>query len=81
MGVTSVTVAAGLAENAGIAERLDVFDVEQWLAAEILDRAGDSIVGRNQAVVQLLDRYNAIIGKVETDPSLRIEVAAAGRGG
>lgn len=76
-----VTVAAGLAENAGIAERLDVFDVEQWLAAEILDRAGDSIVGRNQAVVQLLDRYNAIIGKVETDPSLRIEVAAAGRGG
>jgi hypothetical protein len=72
-----VALATGLAENAGIAERLDVFDVEQWLAADIFDREGESLPGRTAAIGELLDRYNEIVGKVETDPSLRIEVAAA----
>ena len=72
-----VGLATGLAENAGIGERLDVFDVEQWLAADILDRAGDRPAGRAQALERLLERYNAIVDSVETDPSLRIEAAAA----
>ncbi len=71
-----VTLATGLAENAGIAERLDVFEVEQWLAANILDRDGETLSGRMEALAQLLSRYNAIVEMVETDPSLRIEVAA-----
>jgi len=73
----SVGLAVGLAENAGIAERLDVFDVEQWLAADILDRAGDRPAARAEALEALLTRYNAIVDAVETDPSLRIEAAAA----
>jgi hypothetical protein len=72
-----VGLAVGLAENAGIAERLDVFDVEQWLAADILDRAGDRPAARADALEALLARYNAIVEAVETDPSLRIEAAAA----
>jgi hypothetical protein len=66
----------GLAENAGIAERVDVFDVEQWLAADILDRQGQSVSSRSAALESLLERYNAIVSAVETDPSLRIEIAA-----
>lgn len=71
-----VSLALGLAENAGIAERVDVLDVEQWLASDILDRRGDGLASRNAALEGLLERYNAIVGAVETDPSLRIEIAA-----
>ncbi|MFY8142767.1 MAG: DUF4928 family protein [Caulobacter sp.] len=71
-----VSLAAGLAENAGIAERVDVFDVEQWLASDIIDRRGENLASRNAALEGLLERYNAIVGAVETDPSLRIEIAA-----
>lgn len=74
-----VGLAAGLAENAAIGDRLDVFDVEQWLAADIIERAGDSAGGRLAALEALLDRYNRIVAAVETDPSLRIELAASGR--
>jgi hypothetical protein len=69
-------LAIGLAENVGIAERLDVFDIEQWLAADILDRDGDQAANRARALTELLARYNAIVEAVETDPSLRIEAAA-----
>jgi hypothetical protein len=71
-----VSLALGLAENAGIAERVDVLDVEQWLAADVLDRQGQSVSSRSAALEGLLERYNAIVGAVETDPSLRIEIAA-----
>jgi hypothetical protein len=74
-----VGLAAGLAENATIADRLDVFDVEQWLAADVLERGGDTANGRVAALGALLDRYNRIVDTVETDPSLRIELAASGR--
>lgn len=74
-----VALATGLAENAGIADRLDVFDLEQWLAADIIGRKGDSGPRRTAAVETLLGRYNAIVEQVETDPSLRIEIATSAR--
>lgn len=70
-----VALATGLAENAAIGERLDVFDIEQWLAADILSRQGSSNRERLAIIQALLSRYNEIIGAVETDPSLRIELA------
>ncbi|MFZ5730909.1 MAG: DUF4928 family protein [Pseudomonadota bacterium] len=72
-------VAAGLAENAQIADRLDVLDAEQWFASGILKRPGSSPAERAAAVTALLDAYNAIVDQVETDPSLRIELASPGR--
>jgi hypothetical protein len=74
-----VGLAAGLAENAAIAERLDVLDVEQWLAASVLDQAGDSGAGRLAAFGALVEQYNIIVEAVETDPSLRIELATSAR--
>jgi hypothetical protein len=71
------TLALGLAENFNIANRLDVFEVGQWLAAEIIDRGGVSRGGRGSALSQLLDAYNRIVAQVETDPSLRVEFAGS----
>ncbi|MES2833672.1 MAG: DUF4928 family protein [Pseudomonadota bacterium] len=73
-----VPLATGLAENAGIGDRIDVFDAHQWLATGALDRGGDSPPARAQAVGQLLDTYNRIVEMTETDPSLKI-VLASGR--
>lgn len=74
-----VTLAIGLAENAQIGDRIDVLEVEQWLAAGVVESAGDRPSGRLASIQALIDRYNAIINQVETDPSLRIEFAASGR--
>lgn len=76
-----VALASGLAENAGIGDRIDVLDIEQWLAAGILEQQGSDASGRAAAVQGLLARYNAIVEDVETDPSLQIELATSGRGG
>lgn len=70
-----VTLAMGLAENAGIGDRIDVFDAHQWLAAGALDLGGESPQARAEAVGKLLEAYNRIVEKTETDPSLRILLA------
>ena len=71
-----VGLALGLAENAEMAGRIDVLDVEQWLAADVIARGGGRPTGRLQALRELVERYNRIVDAVETDPSLRIELAA-----
>lgn len=71
-----LALATGLAENAGIVQRLDVLDLEQWLSADVLDHGGEQPAGRINALQGLLERYNTIVTTVETDPSLRIEIAA-----
>ena len=73
-----VTLATGLAENAGIADRIDVFDAHQWLAAGVLDQGCDSPQARAHEIAQLLEIYNRIVEATETDPSLRI-ILATGR--
>lgn len=77
-GRRGLPLALGLAENFQIANRLDVLDVGQWLAAEVINRAGHSRGGRSSALSQLLDAYNAIVQTFETDPSLRVELAGLG---
>lgn len=70
-----LSLATGLAENANILDRVDVFDIQQWLAAGIIDGAGDSTATRLDALSALISRYNEVIETVETDPSLKIELA------
>ncbi len=74
-----VTTARGLAaaevlaENAGLGERIDIFEVEQFIALNLYELGKFAAEGRRVAVGDLVTRYNEIIEDVETDPSLKIE--------
>jgi hypothetical protein len=74
-----VTTARGLAaaevlaENAGLGERIDVFEVEQFVALNLYELGRFAAEGRRVAVADVISRYNEIIDEVETDPSLAIE--------
>jgi len=70
----SVTVAEGLASNAGLADRIDIFEVEQFVALNIYEWGEFGAEGRKTAVAELIERYNEIVDEFETDPSLRIEL-------
>lgn len=68
-----VTVAEGLAENAGLAERIDIFEIEQFVALNLYELGKFAAEGRRIAVGDVVARYNEIVEEVETDPSLKIE--------
>ncbi|MFU4176150.1 DUF4928 family protein [Pseudomonas aeruginosa] len=68
-----LTAAEVLAENAGLGERIDVFEVEQFVALNLYELGKFAAEGRRVAVGELVTRYNEIIEEVETDPSLKIE--------
>lgn len=68
-----LTVAEGLAENAGLGERIDVFEVEQFVALNLYELGKFAAEGRRIAVGDVVTRYNTIVEEVETDPSLKIE--------
>ncbi len=69
-----VAVVRGLAGNQGIADRLDVFEVEQFVTTNLYEWGKFSADGRRDALTGLIERYNEIVDEVETDPSLRIEM-------
>ena len=69
-----VTVAEGLADNKGLAERVDIFEIEQFVALNLYELGKFAADGRRAAVDDLVNRYNEIIDDVETDPSLKIEI-------
>lgn len=64
-----------LAEQANISSRLDVLDIEQFLAANLYERALFSAKNHLPRTTELLTRYNELIEAHETDPSLKIEIA------
>lgn len=68
-----LTVAEGLAENASLGERIDVFEVEQFVALNLYELGKFAAEGRRVAVGDVVTRYNEIVEEVETDPSLKIE--------
>lgn len=69
-----LTAAEVLCENAGIGERVDVFEVEQFVALNLYELGHFAADGRRVAVNELVSRYNEIVEDVETDPSLLIEI-------
>lgn len=68
-------VADTLGEQADIGSRLDVLDVEQFLAANLYERSLFSSKNHLPKTTELLARYNELIESHETDPSLKIEIA------
>jgi hypothetical protein len=68
-----VTVAEALADNMGLGDRIDVFEIEQFIALNLYELGKFDLPGRRVAVKDLVERYNKIVEDFETDPSLRIE--------
>ncbi len=64
--------ADAFALHAGIADQLDVLDAEQFIVANLHELAGFRSDQRRVTVEALVDKYNAIVGANETDPSLTI---------
>jgi len=72
---TKAAVAEGLADAEGIADRLEVLDIEQFLSANLHERALFQSEGRKARTEELITIYNRLVDTHETDPSLKIEIA------
>jgi hypothetical protein len=71
-----VRTAFDLVSDAGISGRVDVWDVQQFLSTNVNEHSLFDGAVRNAKLADIIDKYNAIIEEVETDPSLRIEFEA-----
>ena len=71
-----VHTAQTMLEDAGIADRVEVWDVQQFLSTNVMEHSGFAQNNRNATLAEIVARYNQIIDTVETDPSLRIEFEA-----
>lgn len=69
-----VATAEGLADNKGLANRVDIFEIEQFVALNLYELGEFAAEGRRMAVDDLVTRYNEIVEDVETDPSLKIKI-------
>jgi len=69
------TLAAdALAENKGIENQIDIFEIEQFLATNLYEMSRFINANRKPTAGKLIERYNIIVGDHETDPSLMIRV-------
>ncbi len=66
--------AVALAKNKSVGDRIEILEIEQFLATNVLEWSGFQQKGRSSSVEELVDRYNRIVEECETDPSLRIEI-------
>lgn len=68
-----VRTALDLASDAGLDGRVEVWDIQQFLSANIYEHSLFDEGNRNSTIADIVDKYNEIILAAETDPSLRIE--------
>ncbi len=66
--------AATLAKDANIADRLDILEIEQFIATNIYKWSAFQQTKRSVTVRQLVEAYNRVIDQCETDPSLKISM-------
>ena len=71
-----VKTALDLAADSDLSERIEVWDIQQFLSANITEHSLFDGTMRNAKLADIIEKYNAIIAEVETDPSLRIEFEA-----
>lgn len=72
-GQRGLTAAEVLADNQGLGDRIDMFEIEQFLAVNLYELGEFAAEGRRVAVNDVVERYNEIVDEFETDPSLKIE--------
>ena len=71
---TGVGGAKALAKNAEVADRIDILDVEQFIATNIYEWSAFQHEKRPASIDELVAAYNAIIDECETDPSMKISL-------
>jgi hypothetical protein len=69
-----LSVAEGLAANVGLSDRIDIFEIEQFVALNLYELGKFAAEGRKVAINDLVCRYNEIVDEYETDPSLKIDL-------
>lgn len=65
--------AKALSKQAGVDDRLDVIEIEQFIATNIYEWSAFERDARPTTVQDIIERYNRIVADAESDPSLRIE--------
>lgn len=68
--------AEGLLENAGIYDRVDLIEFEQFIATNVLELGAFSPNQQKLTLQSIVESYNNIISRHETDHSLKIEITA-----
>lgn len=63
-----------LAKNADIDDRVDILEIEQFIATNIYELSGFENAKRPIKIHDLVQAYNRIIDQTETDPSIKIAV-------
>lgn len=62
-----------IAKGFDIQERIEVLEIEQFLATNLLEWSSFANVNYKNEIKKLISKYNEIIDSVETDKSLKIE--------
>jgi hypothetical protein len=68
--------ASFLLKNSAIADRVDILDAAQFLTANVYERSLFQAATCKLTLAMLLEGYNAIVEKCETDPSLKIRLTS-----
>lgn len=71
---SKLAMAAGHAEQVGVEGRLDIYDLERFVSANLSEMAGFSFAGVREGFARLIDVYNERLQAVETDHSLMIKL-------
>ncbi len=71
-----VRTALDLAADAGLSGRLEVWDIQQFLSANVNEHSLFDEKMTAMTMSNIVDQYNKIVFENETDPSLRIEFEA-----
>ena len=69
-----VAGAAFLLKNSNLADRVDVLDAAQFLTANVYERSLFRAAHCKMTLAKFLERYNEIVARCETDPTLRIKL-------
>lgn len=71
-----VKTAYDLADDANLAGRVEVWDIQQFLSSNVYEHSLFDEGKRNTALSDIIGKYNKIVLENETDPSLRIDFEA-----
>jgi hypothetical protein len=66
-------VADSLLENATIRDRVDIFEIAQFLSINVNEISRFNSENNRSTISAILTKYNEIVEAVETDPSLKVD--------